>query len=232
MDSGKLEKLQIQLANDAGEPIGEPFEVMFNPNNYSISKTVNWGRASSGGKSQEQSTQTQYDAPMLEFGGGGSRTLTLELFYDVTEHPSAAAGDPIDVREITSQIVNLTRIQRDTKPPRPPVVILSWGEAGKKYDFPFTGVVTQLTQRFTLFRRDGKPVRATLNVTFTEFNSPEKNKRETDPETTTRMVKRGDSLSGIAAAVYGDPAQWRAIAEANDIDDPRRLLVGQRLTIP
>ena len=36
----------------------------------------------------------------------------------------------------------------------------------------------------------------------------------------------------IAYAAYGDPTRWRAIAEANGIDDPLRLRRGTALTIP
>lgn len=36
-------------------------------------------------------------------------------------------------------------------------------------------------------------------------------------------VKSGDSLTLIAAQVYGDPRLWRLIAEANGIDDPLRF---------
>ena len=56
--------------------------VMFNPNSYSIEKSVSWD--SSGGASAG-ATQRKFNAPALTFGGGGSRTLSLELFYDVTE---------------------------------------------------------------------------------------------------------------------------------------------------
>ena len=48
----------------------------------------------------------------------------------------------------------------------------------------------------------------------------------------TRVVRRGDTLSAIAAEEYGDPAVWRPIARANGIVDPRRLPPGQVLTIP
>jgi nucleoid-associated protein YgaU len=75
-------------------------------------------------------------------------------------------------------------------------------------------------------------VRANLNVTFTEFPDPEIDQRKLDPEFTTRVVKRGDTLSGIAAEMYGDPAVWRAIARANRLDDPLRLEIGRPLQIP
>jgi nucleoid-associated protein YgaU len=112
-------------------------------------------------------------------------------------------------------------------------VEISWGTVSPEgSDFPFTGVVSSLTQRFTLFTSDGRPVRATLSVVFTEFLDPGLDQRKTDPEFTTRFVRGSETLSSIAADVYHDPTLWRVIAEANEIDDPRRLAVGQILSIP
>ena len=99
-------------------------------------------------------------------------------------------------------------------------------------DFPFDGVVTNLTQSFVLFRAGGQPVRANLTVMFAEYIKPVQNQQETDPDFTTYLVKRGDSLSAIAAKLYGDPALWRVIAAGQRIDDPRRLPIGSRLAIP
>ena len=200
---------------------------LFNPNTYSITKSVTWSSTPSSNEANAQ-TERKKNAPTLTFGGGGSRQLTLELFFDVTEPIDNV--EVADVREKTNQVVALTRIER--KLGRPPVCEISWGQAPTGSDFPFKGVVNQLTQRFTLFRSNGSPVRANLTVAFTEFLIPEDDQRETDPEFTTRLVKRGDSLSGIAAEVYHDPALWRLIAEANDLDDPRRLPIGLRLNIP
>ena len=36
----------------------------------------------------------------------------------------------------------------------------------------------------------------------------------------------------IAGKEYGNPAEWRIIAEANGIDDPIHLTIGQELLIP
>jgi len=69
-------------------------------------------------------------------------------------------------------------------------------------------------------------------VVMTEALDVVTDQRETDPEMTTRRVRRGDSVTGIAADVYGDPAAWRVIAEANNLDDPRRLRIGATLSIP
>ena len=212
----ELAKLQIEPLDNVSI---QPFKVMFTPNTYSIGKNITW----TGTMSPE------INAPTLTFSGADGRTLSLELFYDVTEPVNDVPVD--DVRQETNKIVELTRIQRDLH--RPPVLQITWGDdSSDRFDFPFIGVITQLTQRFTLFRADGKPVRATLTVTFKEFCDVEKDKKQTDPEFTTRLVKRGDTLSNIAAEVYADPTLWRIIAEANRLDDPRRLDVGSRLALP
>jgi nucleoid-associated protein YgaU len=49
------------------------------------------------------------------------------------------------------------------------------------------------------------------------------------------VVRSGDNLSRIARAYYNDPGLWRLIYDANRRtigDDPGRLRVGMRLTIP
>jgi nucleoid-associated protein YgaU len=214
--------------NKLGE---EPIKALFNPNTYTITKTVNWNPATARASTQagQAEAHAEFDAPAIIFGGGESRQLTMELFYDVTEPPENQPRVK-DVRELTNRVAALTRIH--PKLQYPPVVVVSWGNPLKGSDFPFTGVVTQLTQNFTHFNRDCLPVRAILNLTMREYLSPEQNKRETDPEATTRLVKRGDTLAGIAAEVYRNPELWRLIAEANKIDDPRRLPIGQRLSIP
>jgi len=215
-----LEKIKITPLDKDGNPVeGKAFKVLFNPNAYTITKSVTWSGSS----------DRTLNAPPLTFGGGGSRQLTLNLFYDVTESVNGKVVK--DVREETNKMVALTRIQKGLD--RPPAVVVSWGAAPPtNSDFPFTGVVNQLTQAFKLFTSDGKPVRADLTVSFTEYLEPKKDLLQTDPEFTTRLVKRGDTVSSIAAEAYQDPALWRIIAEANELDDPRQLQIGLRLAIP
>ncbi|MEM9218145.1 MAG: LysM peptidoglycan-binding domain-containing protein [Cyanobacteria bacterium P01_F01_bin.150] len=233
------DKLTITLLNPALEEIGE-LKAQFNPTAYSITKPVSWGPrnlpANAGQEVQDAYAAFQkfLNAPMLEFGGGGSRTLTLDLFFDVTE-PQVQNGQLQkidDVRDLTNQFVKLSRIDRNLTPPQPPICRLSWGEPLDNPNFPFTGVVTNLVQSFTLFSSDGKPLRAKLTITFKEWLDLIQDLLQTDPEETVWVVKRGDTLSRIASEVYKDPTRWRIIAEANRIDDPLHLDVGRTLTIP
>ncbi|MGH2458338.1 MAG: cellulase family glycosylhydrolase [Chloroflexota bacterium] len=54
------------------------------------------------------------------------------------------------------------------------------------------------------------------------------------PARRTYVVQSGDTLSGIAGRVYGDPAAWPRLAAANAswLHDPNLLRPGQTLTIP
>ena len=223
MADEKPQKLTITPVDSSLPPIS----VLFNPSSYTIVKPVTWTVQQPASDSAGE-TQPLLNAPTLVFGGGGSRTLTLELIFDVTE---PIDDEPIqDVRTKTNAIVALTRIE--PKKQRPPLCDVTWGAAPVNSDFPFRGVVTNLTQNFTLFRSTGEPVRAKLTVVMTEALDVVTDQRQTDPELTTRRVRRGDSVTAIAADVYGDPALWRVIAEANNLDDPRRLAIGRTLSVP
>ena len=48
----------------------------------------------------------------------------------------------------------------------------------------------------------------------------------------TYTVKAGDNLSKISKLFYGDANQYQKIADANGLDNPDKIRVGQTLTIP
>ena len=52
------------------------------------------------------------------------------------------------------------------------------------------------------------------------------------PAARTYVVQPGDTLGAIARTMYGSAAKYPLIADANRITDPRRIWVGQVLTIP
>jgi nucleoid-associated protein YgaU len=119
---------------------------------------------------------------------------------------------------------------QDRKVP-PPEVAFEWGV------FRFVAVITNMTQKFTLFLADGTPVRAQVEVTFTQHKDlndyPAQNPTSGggDVERTWRVIA-GDRLDLIAHEVYGDATRWRTIADYNDVKDPLNLRVGQQLIIP
>jgi len=111
------------------------------------------------------------------------------------------------------------------------VVEFQWGST-----WTFEAVITSISQKFTLFRYDGIPVRATLDVTF--LQAKEKGKYPGQNPTTVgrpgykrRVVKEGDTIDWIAFDEYNDSAMWRFIAETNNLDNPLLLRPGQVLAI-
>ena len=84
---------------------------------------------------------------------------------------------------------------------------------------------------YTLFSTTGVPIRATCRVHLNEIPSKTAGQNPTSGALTARRVHRvvaGDSLQFLAWREYGDATVWRAIAEANGIDDPARLEPGHR----
>jgi nucleoid-associated protein YgaU len=195
--------------------IGLPVVALFNPAQVTISKSVNWHRL----------PVAESDVMRAQFTHGDPSVLSLELLFDTYD-----IG--VDVRLLTGQVEKLTTVRGHGSLHRPPICKLLWGAQGVFFE----GVLTSLTQSFNLFLSVGTPVRARLDCTFTEWISGRlegllQNKQSPDVAKT-HVVRRGDSLSAIAAAEYGDPAQWRPIARANGITDPLALEPGAVLTIP
>lgn len=226
MRSGELTRASITNAETGGEGI----QCLFNPTEYTIAKTINWQPRQNMGK----------DVPVMEFTGGGSRSLSMELFFDTYEaangNPGARTQTP-DVRTLIDRLWKLTMIDerlrnQTTGQGRPPMVIFQWGAA-----WSFKAVITQLSVRYVLFQRDGTPVRAIANVTFQEAED-EKNQPGTNPTSESlpgyrrREIRPGDTLALIAFEEYGDPTQWRRIADENTIENPMDLSGYRVLGIP
>jgi nucleoid-associated protein YgaU len=210
-----LEKLKFLVETRAGEFTDE-IEVRFNPNQLTIQKSSNWRLVPTA----------ERDSPTSQFTYGEPATLSMELFFDTYE-----AGT--DVQRHTRKIFHLTTVEQHGELHRPPLCRLKWGT----YTFnDFDWVLQSLSQRFTLFLEDGTAVRAILSCTFRQWRSDETeakllNKQSADV-VKSRTVKRGDTLSSIAGEEYRDPADWRPIAKANGIDNPRTLEPGRVLVIP
>jgi len=98
-----------------------------------------------------------------------------------------------------------------------------------------TGFLKSVEIDYLLFDNDGTPLRATANVTLQALPQTTPGTNPTSGGISGRRSARttqGDSLASIAQREYGDAGLWRAIAIANDIDDPGRVPPGTRLLLP
>ena len=149
----------------------------------------------------------------------------MQLFFDTYDPVLGNVKQGSDVRKYTKQIVELLKV--DSHNHAPPICQFSWAE------FSFVGVLEKADQRFTLFKSDGTPLRATIDVSFKELGQKQAEEARFSASFAKHyVVRHGDTLSSVAGTEYGDPALWRPIAEANDIDDPLDLRPGEVLVIP
>ena len=212
------------------------FEVLYNPQSYQQSRTVEYSRLPVMGT----------NVPMAQFNHGSGETLKVQLFFDSLSASGEvggntgdrlkfaansilpSAGNQIDVREYTDKIYKLTLVADGFH--APPKLRLQWGSLG------FEGYLISCTQNFIRFDESGMPVRATLDCVFHQHVDPgrqsSRNPLESPDTTKYRLVRQGDALWSRAAKEYGEARQWRAIAEANALANPRSIRTGDMLTLP
>jgi hypothetical protein len=210
----------------------EFFEVQFNPTEFSLDKGVQIAEIAIPG----------LDSPLLQFVRGQNEKMTVDLFFDTTE--SGMGPGATSVTTLTDRVYRLVKIE----PARhaPPICSFLWNRsfpgadifprAGNQRRTEFQCVVESIKQKFTLFSPEGVPLRATLSLTLREYKTLDEQLRQLNLSSPDRshshVMQQGETLSALAGRYYRKPEAWRPIAEANNIEDPRRLATGTFLTIP
>jgi hypothetical protein len=199
---------QLAKAAIVNTHTGERIEVMYNPEEYKLETGNNFAEVGIPGLA----------APPVQYVRGKGRSLSMELFFDTYELGT-------DVRQYLGKITALLDQLPDTK--APPVLLFSMG------GFNFTCVLADAGQRFTMFGRDGTPVRAVLSARFTEYVdvSFEVQSGVFIGPPTLYNLGASQRLSDVAAKQLGDSARWREIADRNGISDPFRIPAGTPLVV-
>lgn len=224
MSSGQLAKAEIENLDTRARVV-----CMFNPKEYTFSKTNNW----------QESDKKGQNVSKLEFSGGAPANLSIQLLFDTNEmhrHLNIDMSKGKDVRRYTEALwdmmkINPNKINTDTKKGEPPRVRFMWGAL-----WSFDAVITSISQKFTLFASDGTPLRAIVDVAFKQLADEGQYPRQNPtsgghPGEHVRMIREGETLPYIAYEEYGDPTVWRHLATINNIADPRRLRPGDLLMV-
>jgi hypothetical protein len=206
---------------------GETITVLFNPTEYTITKTNTWNFKEVQGSS----------LPPPEFGGGQPRQISLSLLLD-----NAVLEESQSVLQITQKLFKMMEVA-DGQPAAgaraaPPYITFRWGAVDT-----FKAVCTSLSCAYQLFQPNGDPIRAEIKLDLKQAepaSTASSNSANVGQNPTTRSisdagvhrVQDGDSLPSIAYRAYGDATRWRTIADANQIDDPLRLRRGTPLMLP
>lgn len=117
---------------------------------------------------------------------------------------------------------------------RLPILLFSWGlygPTGPNKRFTLESVIVS----YKRYDDYGIPVWATVDLRLIEYveGLPFTNPTSGGvPGHTRHVVTQGENVVTIANRVYGNPGSWRAVTEANHIDDPLRVRPGRRLALP
>src|SRR5262249_24212512 len=181
--------------------------------------------------------------PARQFVGAGTTKLTLTAFFDANA-PLAEGESPVDdVGRLTQKIAYLITPQEDGKTFIPPAVRFIWGS------FQFDGLMDSLEETLDFFSSEGKPLRASMNVSMsqqkiTKFTFASTAGTGASPASpagaggvpstpgTAPLVQAsaGATVQGLSASAgLGD--NWQAIATANGIENPRLLAPGQLINL-
>jgi nucleoid-associated protein YgaU len=207
-------------------PIPIPIPVMYKPESLSWSKKAKWSDASGSSlrsdcSGKERKTPMR-NVPEAHFEGGGPEILDLELFFDTTD-------TQIDVRLLLKPIQMLVfKVPFRTEPP---LVMFSWGMILSKMSY-----VEEVEIDYTMFRADGTPLRAEVEMKLTEYDlgflsALPMNPTSVSEARKTWVVTEGQTLDWIAYQEYGNSVHWRHIAEVNNLSNPRDLRSGQILKL-
>ena len=150
--------------------------------------------------------------------------------------------DTDDVRKLTQRVAYFITPEGDPKnqPKKyiPPAVRFMWGS------FQFDGIMESLEESLELFSFEGRPLRATMNMTLsqqkiTEFKfntantAPAVTRRGGSAPGTSPMTEApaGSTLQGLSSANPTAGLDWQAIASSNGIENPRMLKPGQLIDL-
>jgi len=219
----KLEKLKIKAYSDIerSAAVGT-FEAMFNPESFKRSYAIAYS-SRQGMSSSDQSAAYTRSRPS---------DLNIKLLLDGTgvhEMGILQLGAQPTVSERVTEFLHLT-FEMNGDIHEPNYLIVEWG------DLSFSCRLGSVDVTYNSFDKDGKALRAELNVTLLSDVEPEKRLRQenkTSPDLThTRLVKSGDTLPLLTKEIYGSSIHYLFVAAHNKLDDFRNLTPGQELLFP
>ncbi len=229
-DLFKLAKLTITAyktsARGAGDQIGKPLEVQYNPSTLSLKHESVFqskqGVSSSSGRARYSHSRSPILDVSLVFDGTNVGYMGVELLFGVE-----TVADRV-------KAFLRTCYQVESATHEPAYLRLTWdkGVLGPNFDCRLKSVDIN----YTSFDRGGSPLHAELAAVFVGDVDPSKQAaldRLSSPDLSHhRVVVAGDTLPLLCREIYGSAAYYLRVAEVNGLDDIRVLEPGTELIFP
>lgn len=220
----KLEKLKINAYTSPERTVKpEKFEVMFNPESYSLTYTNEY--------SELQGINTS--GRTAKFSKSIPSDLSLTLLLDGTGVDEFGLmnilGKSPNVYAQVKEFLRLT-YRMDGNIHEPKFLTITWGELTYKCRLKSVDV------KYALFDQSGVPLRAELHAQFfSDVSETERLKEENknSPDLThSRIVGAHDLLPLMCERIYGSAKYYIHVARANNLHDFRDLKPGQEIFFP
>lgn len=209
------------------------FEAPINPASISLSHSINF----------TTNDAANTNNPQVKYYSGTPPKLSFDLIIDGTGMVSDMRGaaisqkvEPVNVLKKIEEFKTACFYYKGEEH-QPPYVKITWGEALLKYKKnDFAGRLENFSLNYTLFNKDGTPLRAKITASFMGSFKPEvdaKSKEQKSPDMTHLItVKTGDTLPSMCKNIYGDAQLYHQVAKINKISNFRKLEPGQVLEFP
>jgi hypothetical protein len=166
-----------------------------------------------------------------QYKGRHPESLRFDFMLDGT---GVIKGDK-DINETIEKFKKLT-YQYHGNLHGPYYLQIIWGKLLKHRSTPFRCRLERLDINYTLFKSNGKPLRARIDCAFKEFISEDdaaKKARLSSPDLShVRIVRAGDTLPLLCYEIYGSAAYYPTVARLNGLTNVHRLEPGTRLLFP
>ncbi|MGN6352883.1 MAG: CIS tube protein [Parafilimonas sp.] len=239
MSLGQLQKMTLVAYTDntfqTKVPGLLPYEVLINPESY----TITYGTASTD-QTAQGSSETQ-----SAFRNRLAQTLSFKFLFDGTGVIKKDEGllsglssglaipglnaNPPDVAQMLSDFKKVV-YDYNSETHEPPYVQLQWGL------LLYNCKLKTMTINFKLFKPDGSPLRAEADCSFEGVIDEKKlagiENRQSPDLTHIRTVQEGDTLSLMCYREYGDSKYYYQVAQFNNLIDFKNLKTGAKLLFP
>lgn len=217
-----VSKVQIRPFKDKKfqSSAGPPFSLPINPEQL--------GQLMKIGHDNSQGQGIQGNSP--KYAGTRTPEVKLEFIFDST---GAIMGNTANDKPVGRQVQDFLKVVyfMEGEIHKPKYLMLIWGEY-----YVFHCVLSNVDVQYTLFDREGTPIRAKISATFIEFKEDDirvREERKSSPDLTHyRTFGAEDDLPLLTYQVYADKKFYVQVAKANGLTSFRNIDSGSSLIFP
>jgi len=215
--SGTLTKLKIEALTTSGSvDSSKKFEAMINPESYNYETQINYNTK------DKAIGQPDHD---LKYVNHEPESVSFSLYLDGTGVVSTDTDIAAKITKLKKVIYAYVGTNHE-----PSRVQITWGT------FIFKGRVQNFSINYSLFKPDGTPIRAKIELSFLGFvdstESAQKKNASSPDMSHIRTVFTGSSLPLMCKEIYKDESMYLEVAKSNGLISFRKLQAGTQVYFP